>query len=98
MGLGCNDDQRKRHSGWCAILDFGIGATWATAPDPTGVVAVGTAALNPTVPTAMILIYVKKYNDKLYSEERYDEIIDTAWAQQHPMQALQELKKRGYIK
>lgn len=98
MGLGCNDDQRQKHGKWCSLLDGILGATWAAAPDPGGVVAVGTAALDPTVPTSTILIYVKKYNDKMYIEERYDLVIDNVWASQHPLQALQELKRRGYVK
>lgn len=96
MGLGCNENQRRKHGNWCAILDFAIGATWASAPDPTGAVAVGTAALDPAMPTAAISWCVEQYNNEMAAKEAFDKIIDPVWAEQHPMKALKELKNRGW--
>ena len=96
MGLGCNDKSRQKYGKWCALLDGIIGAAGAATPDPGGVVAVGTAALDPVVPTAAISEAVRQFNLKMYREEK-DVFIDPTWAVQHPMEALRELKRlRGY--
>jgi hypothetical protein len=76
-------------------LDGLIGSTWAAAPDPAGIVSVSTAALDPNRPTTAIVEAVRRYNIKMAYEENNDNI-DIDWAQQHPMEALKELKRRGY--
>ncbi|MDD2337281.1 MAG: hypothetical protein PHD01_11965 [Geobacteraceae bacterium] len=95
MGLGCGDEWRQKHPKWCSMLDGVLGSTWAAAPDPTGVVAVGTAALDPNGPTSAIVEAVRRYNIKMAYDDK-DDNIDVGWAQQHPMKALKELKRRGY--
>ncbi|MEA5113315.1 MAG: hypothetical protein VB050_04740 [Geobacteraceae bacterium] len=96
MGLGCSDKSRQNYGKWCALLDGIVGAVGAATPDPGGVVAVGTAALDPVVPTAAISEAVRQFNLKMSREEK-DVFIDPTWAAQHPMEALRELKRlRGY--
>ena len=95
MGLGCNENQRQGHPKWCSLLDGVIGAVWAGAPDTVPVTAVGTAALDATVPTAAITEAVRQYNLKMVREGKDDEI-SAPWASQHPIQALAELRRRGY--
>jgi hypothetical protein len=96
MGLGCNEDQRQKHGRWCSLLDGIIGATWASSPDPGGAVAVGTAALDPEVPTAAISASVHFYNNEMAKQGKFENIIDTTWAGQHPMEAHKELNRRGW--
>jgi hypothetical protein len=98
MGLGCSDETRQKYGKWCALLDGIVGSAGAATPDPGGVVAVGTAALDPVVPTAGISEAVRMFNLKMAKEER-DEYIDQTWAAQHPMEALRKLKElSGKIK
>ena len=94
MGLGCGEEWRQKHPRWCSLLDGVIGTTWAAAPDTIGVAAVGTAALDPAGPTAVILMKVKKYNLDMFDQGK--DGMDPVWAGQHPMEALRELKRRGY--
>jgi hypothetical protein len=94
MGLGCGDETRQKHPRWCSLFDGIIGATWAAAPDNAGVLAVGTAALDPVVPASGIAAYVYLCNQKLIA--RGEDGIDTVWAQQHPMDALKKLKQMGF--
>ncbi len=70
MGLGCSDESRQNNGKWCALLDGIVAAVWAATPDKTGVTAAGTAALNPDLPTAAILLEVKKYASSAESVER----------------------------
>jgi len=92
MGLGCSDESRQKHGKWCALLDGIVAAVWAATPDKTGVTAAGTATLNPDLPTAAILLEVKKYN--LEMAAKGEDRIDPVWAGQHPMEAFRELKRR----
>lgn len=95
MGLGCSDESREKYPKWCSLLDGIIGSTWAAAPDPAGVVSVGTAALDPNSPKSLILEAVRRYNLKMAYLEKDDQI-DIHWAEEHPMEALKELKRKGY--
>lgn len=96
MGLGCSDKSRQKYGKWCALLDGIIGAAGAATPDPGGVVAVGTAALDPEVPTALILMQIRKFNNDM-SRKESTLWIDPVWAEQHPMEAFRELKRlRGF--
>jgi hypothetical protein len=75
MGLGCSDKSRQKYGKWCALLDGIIGAAGAATPDPGGVVAVGTAALDPVVPTAAISEAVRQFNLKMYRRKRMFSLI-----------------------
>ena len=92
MGLGCSDKSRQKYGKWCALLDCIIGAAGAATPDPGGVVAVGTAALDPDVLKAGISAKVHFFNCEMAAQGR-DVQIDQTWAEQHPMEALRELKR-----
>jgi hypothetical protein len=91
-GLGCSDNTRQKYGKWCALLDGIVGSAGAATPDPGGVVAVGTAALDPVVPTTVILIQIREFNHEMAKKES-NLWIDPTWAEQHPMEAFRELKR-----
>lgn len=91
-GLGCGDNTRQKYGKWCALLDGIVGSAGAATPDPGGVVAVGTAALNPDVATAAISAKVHLFNLEMAAIGS-DAHIDQPWAEQHPMEALREMKR-----
>ncbi|MEA5113312.1 MAG: hypothetical protein VB050_04725 [Geobacteraceae bacterium] len=92
MGLGCSDESRQKYGKWCALLDWIVGTAGAATPDPGGVVAVGTAVLDPGVLKAGISAKVHLFNCEMAAKGS-DVQIDQAWAEQHPMEALRELKR-----
>lgn len=95
MGLGCSDESRQKHGKWCALLDGIVAAVWAATPDKTGVTASGTAALNPQLPKTGISAAAYYFNIEMADQGK--EGIDPVWAEQHPMAAFRELKRRrGY--
>lgn len=95
MGLGCGEETRQKHPRWCSLFDGLIGATWAAAPDNAGVLAVGTAALEPGWTVTGVSVAVKNYNLEMALQGKDDQI-NQPWAEQHPIEALKELKRRGY--
>lgn len=95
MPLSCSDSSRQKYGKWCALLDGIVASVWASAPDPGGVVGVGTAALDPEVATTGILIAVNNFNHKMMQQGTYEQIIDRTWASKYPLEALREIKKRS---
>jgi hypothetical protein len=94
MPLSCSDSSRQKYGKWCALLDGIVASVWASAPDPGGVVAVGTAALDPEIPTAIISTRIQRFNEEMAMQNRWEELIDPAWAQRHPLEAFREIKRR----
>lgn len=91
MGIECTDEYRKAHPTTCFLLDFTVGATFARMPTVAGV---GNAALESGWTVTGVLVAVKNYNFEMYAIGK--DGIDPTWAEQHPVEALKELKRRGH--
>ncbi len=92
MGLECTEEYRKKHPKTCYLLDFSVGAVFARMPTVAGV---GNAALDPAWTATGVSEAVRQYNLKMVRDGKDDQI-DPTWAGQHPVEALRELKRRGY--